>query len=193
MKYILNSINQIKFYFTTFTDRFSHNILRFNIGFIYFIFGVLKFFPSSSPAEQLAISTLEEISFGLISGSSSLLLLAVVETVVGLCILFNYKLRLAIYLALGHMIGTFLPLYLFPEQAFSDFPVSISLMGQYIIKNLVIVSALLVLFSKIPGKQGNVILMRVIKEDIPHNNGDRNDEINQSSELVQHKVAALPK
>lgn len=159
------------------TDRFSHNILRFNIGFIYFIFGVLKFFPNSSPAEQLAISTIEEISFSLISGSTALLLLAVVETLLGLCILFNYHLQWAIYVALLHMVGTFLPLYLFPEQDFSDFPVSISLMGQYIIKNLVIVSALLVLYSKISQKQSNVIQMRVIKEEVPHNNKDLNYKV----------------
>lgn len=193
MKFVLYIFNQVECNFIKLMDKFSHNVLRFNIGFIYFMFGVLKFFPNSSPAEQLAISTLDKISYGFISGHSALILLAVIETGIGICILLNYQLRWVIYIALAHMIGTFLPLFLFPEQAFSDFPVSISLMGQYIIKNLVIVSSLLVLYSKLSVRQGNVVLMRVNKEDVPQDNEDLNYEIPERSETLQHKLSALRK
>jgi uncharacterized membrane protein YkgB len=42
------------------------------------------------------------------------------------------------------MPGTFLPLILLPEACFTDFPFGLTLEGQYIVKNLVIISAALV-------------------------------------------------
>ena len=43
------------------------------------------------------------------------------------------------------MPGTFLPLVLLPEICFTNFPFGLTLEGQYIIKNLIIISAGLVI------------------------------------------------
>jgi hypothetical protein len=43
------------------------------------------------------------------------------------------------------MPGTFLPLILLPEQCFKVFPFVLTLEGQYIVKNLVIIGAALVI------------------------------------------------
>ena len=47
------------------------------------------------------------------------------------------------------MPGTFLPLILLPEVCFSNFPFGLTLEGQYIVKNLIIISAALVVGSTV--------------------------------------------
>ena len=39
-------------------------VLRTNVGIVFFWFGVLKFFPALSPAEDLAGRTISALSFG---------------------------------------------------------------------------------------------------------------------------------
>ena len=60
--------------------------------------------------------------------------------------------------------GTFLPIFLFPEQVFTTSPLSLSLVGQYILKNLVIIGALFVLYAKSVKKQGRVVYIRSFPE-----------------------------
>jgi hypothetical protein len=49
------------------------------------------------------------------------------------------------------MLGTITPLFLFPGEAFTRFPYAPSLEGQYIIKNIVLVSAGIVLGGTVRG------------------------------------------
>lgn len=131
-------------------------ILALTIGLVYLWFGILKFFPALSPAEDLAKNTIDKLSFGLIPGSISIVLLAIWETAIGLLLLFNRTSRIVISIALLHMLLTFSPLLLFPEQSFSNLPVGFSLLGQYIFKNIIIVGALVLLYMQRPkvSKQG---------------------------------------
>jgi hypothetical protein len=50
------------------------------------------------------------------------------------------------------MVGTLLPLLLFPAETFVLFPLAPTLEGQYIIKNLVLVSAAAVVGATLRGK-----------------------------------------
>ena len=159
MRKVKNQIQRMENRLLQLADIYSYSILRMSIGIIYVLFGVLKFFPSHSPAEKLAVDTIEILSFGFVSGSPALLSLAAFETGIGLCLLFNCRLRLAIYVAIGHMLGTFLPLFLFPEQAFAGHPLSLSLVGQYIIKNFVVTGAFFVLYSKTARRESKIIRM----------------------------------
>jgi uncharacterized membrane protein YphA (DoxX/SURF4 family) len=113
-------------------------LLRISIGFIYFLFGILKFFPNVSPAEDLVKVTMQTLTFGLISPDLSMILLALWETIIGLLLLFGMFRPFTVAMVLLHMAGTFTPLLLFPELTFT-------LVGQYIIKNIIIVSAVLLL------------------------------------------------
>jgi uncharacterized membrane protein YkgB len=65
---------------------------------------------------------------------------------IGIAFLFRRTLRLAIGLLFLQMIGTFLPLVLLPEVTFQPgrYPYAPTLVGQYILKNLLIVAAALV-------------------------------------------------
>ena len=53
--------------------------------------------------------------------------------------------RISIFLLFLQMPGTFLPLVLLPEVCFTDFPYGLTLEGQYIVKNLIIISSALVI------------------------------------------------
>ena len=119
------------------------------IGIVYFWFGFLKFFPGSSPAEQLAKDTIGVMTFGLMPSDFSYILLAGWETALGILFILNIRRRWVIYLALAHMVCTFTPLFFFPETSFQSGG-SLTLTGQYIIKNLIIIAALLSIF---PGEK----------------------------------------
>ena len=119
--------------------------LRVSIGIIYVWFGALKFFPGVSPAEELAKETIHQLTFKLINPELSLLLLAIWETAIGVLLISGLYPRVVIRIVLVHMICTFTPLFLLPGVSFTSAPFALTLVGQYIIKNIVIVSALFVI------------------------------------------------
>ncbi|GAA4005503.1 hypothetical protein GCM10022631_15910 [Deinococcus rubellus] len=120
-------------------------LLRLSLGVVFFWFGVLKFFPGVSVAQELATHTITVLSFGLVPPAVSLPLLATWECAIGLGLLSGRFLRLTVLLLLTQMAGTFLPLLFFRHETFNVFPLVPTLEGQYIIKNLVLVSAGLVI------------------------------------------------
>ena len=115
--------------------------LRISLGIIFFWFGLLKFFHGVSSAETIATKTISVLTFGLIEPSVSLIILAVWETMIGLGLLFNKFLREILLLLFLQMIGTITPLFFFPAETFKIFPFVPTLEGQYIIKNLILISA----------------------------------------------------
>ncbi len=121
----------------------KNNIVAISIGIVYLWFGSLKFFPGLSPAESLARETINHLTLGFISSDISIILLAIWETGVGILLIFGIYKRFAIYLALIHMVFTFTPLFFFPGLTFNNLPFSFTLLGQYIVKNIVFVSILL--------------------------------------------------
>jgi uncharacterized membrane protein YphA (DoxX/SURF4 family) len=123
----------------------SVDLLRWALAFIYLWFGALKFFPQLSSAEGIAGATLEIMTFGYLTPTISLPLLALWETAIGLALLTGKFQRPAVYSLYFHVAGTLVPLVLFPEQMWSTPPFAASLEGQYIFKNLVTVGAALVI------------------------------------------------
>lgn len=123
------------------------SILRVSIGIIYFWFGILKFFPGISPAEELAVSTIHELTFGLLPDIVSLYSLAIWECGLGLLLVSGRYLRFSTFWMLLHMVCTFTPVLFFPELIFNEAPHSFTLVGQYIMKNIVIISAGIILYA----------------------------------------------
>lgn len=115
--------------------------LRLSAGFVYFYFGFLKFFPDLSPAEMIASQTLMRISFHWLDAKTALLVLAVMESAIGLAFLFNVGLRWVFFLFLFHQVSTFIPLFIFPEITFKIAPFAPTMEGQYIFKNLISLAA----------------------------------------------------
>ncbi len=106
----------------------------------YFWFGALKFFPDLSPAEDLATQTISELTFQTLSSEVSLYLLASIEVLIGITFLFNKLLIIAVYLMIAHMILTFSTFIFLPQEMFQSQYYSLTLAGQYVIKNLVFLS-----------------------------------------------------
>lgn len=115
--------------------------LRFALGVVYFQFGVLKFFPDLSPAEMLATQTVMALTWNWLDAATALWWLAVLESAIGLGLIFNVLPRLTFVLFVGHMIGTFMPLFVLPEFTFRIAPFAPNVEGQYIFKNIVFVAA----------------------------------------------------
>lgn len=138
--------------FTTWFGRNSLTLLRMSIGIIYVWFGALKFFPNLSPADQLAKNTIHLITFGLIPDNISIILLALWETALGLILIANIWRQGIFYILLIHMACTFIPLFFFVDVSFTELPYAFTLVGQYIMKNLIIISAALTLNAHYRGK-----------------------------------------
>ncbi|WP_245238583.1 YkgB family protein [Streptomyces sp. MZ04] len=118
--------------------------LRISIGIIFLWFGVPKFIPGTSPAESLAAETVERLTLGVIEGTTASVLTGALETLIGILLISEKAVRLTIMILLGHMAGTFIPLFIFPKETWKSFFIG-TLEGQYILKNLVIVAAALVI------------------------------------------------
>jgi len=127
----------------------GHAVLRTSVGIVFFWFGVLKFFPNLSPAEDLAARTIGSLSFGLIVPALSVPVLAAWECAIGLGLITGQWLRGTLVMMFVHMAGTVTPLFLFPHETWAQFPYAATLEGQYIIKNLVLVSAGLVIYAAV--------------------------------------------
>jgi uncharacterized membrane protein YkgB len=121
-------------------------ILRIALGVIFIWFGALKLVPGLSPAEDLVIATVP-----FIPGSVFMPVLAVWEIVIGLGFVTGRALRLTILLLFLQMPGTMSPIFLLPERVFTAFPYGLTLEGQYIVKNLVLISAALVIGATVRG------------------------------------------
>jgi len=135
--------------------RYGVALLRVSVGLVFFWFGVLKFFPSLSPAEDLAARTIATLSFGLVQPSVSLPVLALWEVLIGLGLITGRFMRATLLLLFVQMLGTITPLFLFPGETWTVFPIAPTLEGQYIIKNLVLVSAAIVIGATVRG--GDVV------------------------------------
>jgi uncharacterized membrane protein YphA (DoxX/SURF4 family) len=135
--------------------RYGIVLLRVSVGIVFFWFGILKFFPALSPAEDLAARTISTLTFGLVGPQISLPVLAAWEVLIGLGLITGLFMRATLLLLVLQMLGTITPLFLFPAETWTVFPIAPTLEGQYIIKNLVLVSAGIVIGATVRG--GDVV------------------------------------
>ena len=126
-------------------------ILRISMGIIFFWFGMLKYFEGLSPAESLATRTIDMLSFHLIGPDLVRYGLATWEVLIGVGLIFKFRLRETLLLMFLQMLGTLTPLILLPDEVFTVFPYGLTLEGQYIIKNLVIIGAGMVVGATVRG------------------------------------------
>jgi uncharacterized membrane protein YkgB len=138
---------------TDWMARYGIILLRISLGVVFFWFGVLKFFPGLSPAQDLAARTISVLTFGRVPASVSVPVLAAWECVIGLGLISGVRgaMRGTLLLLFLQMLGTITPLFLFPAEVFTRIPYAPTLEGQYIIKNLVLISAGLVIGATVRG------------------------------------------
>lgn len=116
--------------------------LRVSIGLIFFWFGLVKFFPGVSPAEDLASNTICTLTFHMISPPICTIGLAIFESLIGILLIFGKLVKPVLALLFLHMLGTLFTFFLFPDTMFENYPLVLTLQGQYVMKNVIILASI---------------------------------------------------
>ncbi|GGY60454.1 DUF417 domain-containing protein [Streptomyces anulatus] len=120
-------------------------LLRATVGIVFLGFGILKLFPSASPAEQLAVDAATKMTLGLVPETVLLLSLAALETVIGIGLIAGGRLlRPTLVAFFLHMGGVFSTLLLLPDAMWQPHSPAPTMEGQYVVKNVVLVAVCLV-------------------------------------------------
>lgn len=130
---------------------YSIPMLRLSLGAVFLGFGVLKLFPGVSPAQDLVEMTSMILTFGLVPGSVALAAVGALECAIGLCLITGRGMRLAIYLLAIQMIGILSPAILLSHRLFSGPHHAPTLEGQYVLKDVILAAAALVLAATLRG------------------------------------------
>jgi uncharacterized membrane protein YphA (DoxX/SURF4 family) len=126
--------------------RYGLLILRIGLGVVFLWFGALKLVPGLSPAEQLVRNTVYFVDPDLF-----LPVLAIWEMVIGIGLIWGRFMRITLLLLFLQMPGTALPLLILPQAVWTVFPFGLTMEGQYIVKNLVLIGAGFVLGATVRG------------------------------------------
>ncbi len=150
MNYPMNILEKIEQIERLVSFKFFNKIplqatIRMFMGIIFLWFGALKF--DFIPGDSPAVGLIKNVWGPYLNAELFIIFLAVFETAVGICLLFNVKVRLVSFILMGHMAGTFTTIILDPGAAFNlkSGGFSLTLEGQYIFKNLLIITNCLML------------------------------------------------
>lgn len=116
-------------------------VIECSLALIFYWFGLLKLFPHVSPAEELGGRTVQALTLHLIPFRLGVTMLGLLEIglAIGLYLIPRYT--WVLWLVMAHLVGTFAPFLLFPGMTLGGVPGSLSLVGQYIVKNVVLLGA----------------------------------------------------
>lgn len=119
-----------------FLRKWSIAVLRISVGIVFVWFGALKVFDVTPVTDLVA-----EVVY-IVDPDWFVPVLGVVEMIVGVGLLTRRGLRIVLGLFALQMAGTFLVLLLEPGIAFQDGnPLLLTVEGEFVIKNLVLISA----------------------------------------------------
>jgi uncharacterized membrane protein YkgB len=122
-----------------FLRRVAVPVLRISLGVVFVWFGLLKFF-EVSPVSELVARTVYWVDPDVIVP-----MLGAFEVTVGMLLLLGRALRLTLFLFVLQMLGTFLTFFVLPNVTFRDGnPFLLTVEGEFVVKNLVLISAALV-------------------------------------------------
>lgn len=136
----------------TWMNKYGRLFLRYSLAIIFIWFGALKPL-GMSPAAGLVAQTVVWIS-----PDFFVPFLGYWEMIIGACLIFRPLIRVAIFLLAMQMVGTLMPLFMLPDVCFTRIPFGLTLEGQYIVKNLIIISSALVIGGTVrrPASAGDI-------------------------------------
>ena len=118
-------------------------LVRIPLFIIFFWFGFLKII-DLSPAQQFVQDTVYWMPF--LSAADWTVVIGIWEVFIAIFFLFKRTTFIAMILLIIQMTGTFLPLVILPDVTFQNSnPLLPTLEGQYIIKNIIIITAALII------------------------------------------------
>jgi putative oxidoreductase len=130
-------------------ERYSVLLLRISMGAVIFGFGVLKYFPGVSPAQSIVLAVSHRLTFGLIPDRATLILFATVESLIGLSLITGWGLRMIIYPLTVWAVAILSPVVLMPGRLFSGPDHAPTLEGQYVLKDVILLTACLVIAAHV--------------------------------------------
>jgi len=146
-------LRNIDIHIINFFRQASVPLARIGLFIVFFWFGILKVFdvsPASPLVQALFEQTISWMNFG-----NFLFLFGLFECLIGIMFLFPKVERIVIPLLFFHLITTTMPLFMLPTATWTAFFVP-TLEGQYIIKNiLIVVAAILVAAQVHPFSRSN--------------------------------------
>lgn len=128
--------------------RFAPTLLRLALAAVFVWFGALKLI-GASPVHELIAQTLPFIDADL-----SVPALGVVEVALGLVLATGFLPRITLLVMAGHLAGTFLSFVTASELMWGDSFVELTADGEFVAKNLVLITAALVLIGIHSGREG---------------------------------------
>lgn len=132
------TFHSIYFLFSEKMEKHSINLMRCALAIIYIWFGALKIF-GMSPAGDLVEQTVYWFKPEIFVP-----VLGFCEVIIGFGLLIKRFIPYTIVLILLHMSATLFPVFILKTSCFDAFPYCPTLVGQYIIKNLVLIAGALV-------------------------------------------------
>ncbi|MES2517766.1 MAG: hypothetical protein V4585_06640 [Bacteroidota bacterium] len=118
---------------------------RFALFIVFFWFGFLKII-HISPAEQLVTNLYHATIYSMMPIDKFLILLGVVECLIGILWMIPKLTKIAFWIFMMQMFTTFLPLLFLPKDTWQNMMV-LTLTGQYIIKNVVLIASALTIYK----------------------------------------------
>jgi uncharacterized membrane protein YkgB len=145
--------------------RHSALFARISLGVVFLAFGILKFFPGVSPAEDISERAMSALTLGIIPADAGRVLVAIMETAIGLSLLTGRYLRIGLALLAMALVGVMSPLVLFPGDLFAGQYRAPTLEGQYVLKDIVLIAAANIVAVRARG--GAIILVPEEPPDRP--------------------------
>lgn len=118
-------------------------IVRVAFGVVFIWFGVLKLSPGLCDVETVAAKTMQLLTLGLIPAKICLGILALVESGIGVGLIAGRGMRVVTVCLMLYLCGIFLPMVLLPGETWKHFPYAPTLVGQSILKSIVLIAAAL--------------------------------------------------
>jgi len=141
---LLGRADELDRRFVGFLNRWGIPMLRVSLGLVFIWFGALKIF-RVSPVADLVARTVYWVD-----PSWFVAVLGGVEVIIGLGLLVGRALRTVLALFWLQMLGTFLVLIIQPDVAFQrGNPLLLTVEGEFVVKNLVLLSAGMVVGSTV--------------------------------------------
>jgi uncharacterized membrane protein YkgB len=142
-KRLNNRLNRLDRIATRLMAQYGLRLLSISMGLVFVWFGALKLQAGLSPAEPLIRDTIDFLPGSLTD--PLIMLLAVWEVAIGIGFLSGKAKHVVLILLLLQMASAMSPLILAPERLWETFPFVWTLEGQYVFKDIILISAGLVI------------------------------------------------
>ena len=142
-------VDRIDLVIIPFLRRWAVPMLRVSLGVVFVWFGMLKIL-DLSPVADLVANTVYWFD-----RETFVTVLGVFEITVGTLLLLGRALRVTLMLLVLQMVGTFLTFVILPQVTFRDGnPFLLTVEGEFVVKNLVLISAALVVGTTVRRRSG---------------------------------------